>query len=331
MKRILLVSFFMIGLLFFTGCNYNNKNAIDQLKEKIKKLDCYQIDGTLEVTNNETTYAYDINVAYEKDEKYRVSLKNKTNDHEQIILKNSSGVYVLTPSLNKSFKFQSEWPYNNSQSYLYQTILNDIENDNEASIKNTKNGYIITTKVNYSNNKNLVNQKIYLNKNYDITEVEVLDKNEIVKIKMKYDKVDQKACFDKDYFELSNNLKVSEEIKEQSTASIDNIVYPLYIPDNTTLKSQDTISTSNGDRVILTFSGDNPFTLIEEPVVSENNQSIISVSGDLEFVNDTIGSIDDGMVSWISNGIEYYAVTDSMDTKELLEVANSVSVLPVGK
>lgn len=101
MKRILLVSFFMIGLLFFTGCNYNNKNAIDQLKEKIKKLDCYQIDGTLEVTNNETTYAYDINVAYEKDEKYRVSLKNKTNDHEQIILKNSSGVYVKTQESTK--------------------------------------------------------------------------------------------------------------------------------------------------------------------------------------------------------------------------------------
>jgi len=38
----------------------------------------------------------------------RVSLKNKTNNHEQIILKNSDGVYVLTPSLNKSFKFQSD-------------------------------------------------------------------------------------------------------------------------------------------------------------------------------------------------------------------------------
>ena len=36
-------------------------------------------------------------------------------------------VRVLTPSLNKSFKFQSDWPYNNSQVYLLQTLLSDIQ------------------------------------------------------------------------------------------------------------------------------------------------------------------------------------------------------------
>ena len=34
-------------------------------------------------------------------------------DGEQIILKNDEGVYVLSPNLNKSFKFQSKRPYNN--------------------------------------------------------------------------------------------------------------------------------------------------------------------------------------------------------------------------
>ena len=36
-------------------------------------------------------------------------------------------VRVLTPTLNKSFKFQSDWPYNNSQVYLLQTLLSDIQ------------------------------------------------------------------------------------------------------------------------------------------------------------------------------------------------------------
>ena len=62
------------------------------------------------------------------------------------------GVYVLTPTLNKSFKFQSKWPYNNSQSYLLQSIINDMEND--ANLKMTKQdgNYVFTSEVNYKNN-----------------------------------------------------------------------------------------------------------------------------------------------------------------------------------
>ena len=65
--------------------------------------------------------------AYLKKDKFRVGLTNKTNNHEQIILKNDDGVYVITPSLNKSFKFQSDWPYNNSQIYLSCLKLANIK------------------------------------------------------------------------------------------------------------------------------------------------------------------------------------------------------------
>ena len=58
---------------------------------------------------------------------------------------------------------------------------------------------------------------------------------------------------------------------------------------------------------------------------------MISVYGEIEFINDTIGSIADGTASWIRDGIEYYAVSNTMDSAELLEVINSVNALPVGK
>ena len=91
--------------------------------------------------NNEDSHKYNIDVAYKEEDNFRVSLKNKTNNHEQIILKNSEGVFVLTPSLNKSFKFQSEWPYNNSQSYLLQTLVNDIKNDKKVKTIAYESGF----------------------------------------------------------------------------------------------------------------------------------------------------------------------------------------------
>ena len=92
-------------------------------------------------------------------------------------------VIVLTPSLNKSFKFQSDWPYNNSQSYLLQPLLNDIKDDSDLTYKNTKKEYIFNTKVNYSSNPELVSQEIKFDKNLNIKEVIVYDneKNPLIK------------------------------------------------------------------------------------------------------------------------------------------------------
>lgn len=333
MRKRILSCLFIMCLFVFTGCGTKENDIITKLTKKIQKLDSYQIQGILEVVNNETTYKYDINVDYQKEEKYRVSLKNKTNSHEQIILKNSEGVYVLTPSLNKSFKFQSEWPYNNSQSYLYQTLLQDIKNDNEKTVEKKENGYIIKTTVNYANNKDLVNQKIYVDEKCNITKVEVLNNKGIVKIRMNFTNTKFNANFDKTYFDLSKNVNVPEknETTQTTNASIDDIIYPLYLPDETYLKSQETVSTNDGERIILTFAGESPFTLIEETANVSTDHLVIPVYGDLDFVNDSIGNISDHSVNWVSDGIEYYAVSNTLEKDELLQMVNSVSVITVGK
>ena len=164
MKKVFGLILLMVSCVGLTGCFGSDKNIAETFEKKVKKLKSYHISGELEIMNNEDSHKYNIDVAYKEEDNFRVSLKNKTNNHEQIILKNSEGVFVLTPSLNKSFKFQSEWPYNNSQSYLLQTLVNDIKNDKKVKTIEKKNEYIITTKVNYPNNSSLVKQKIYLDK-----------------------------------------------------------------------------------------------------------------------------------------------------------------------
>ncbi|MDD3452856.1 MAG: hypothetical protein PHN42_01070 [Bacilli bacterium] len=317
--------------LLFTGCfDKNEKNIVDTLKKSIEKNNAYHITGNLEILNNDDSYVYDVDVAYEKDDKFRVSLKNKTNNHEQIILKNEEGVFVLTPSLNKSFKFQSDWPYNNSQVYLLQTLLNDIENDSKKEIKTSDDGFVITTKVDYSNKKNLTKQKIYLNKKGIISKVEVLNEKDIVKMKMNFNKIDMDATFNDNHFDIDKNM--NSEIKtEQTMKTIEDIIYPMYMPTNTYLQSQDTLSLENGERIILTFAGENSFMLIEETLDIKDEYEMTNVYGEPEILIDTIGSVTENSASWISNGVEYYAVSEVMSQEQLLEVVNSISAIPVGK
>ena len=172
-KRIILI---LIVSILFVGCFRSNKNDIvGKLDKKISNMSSYNIKGILSISNNEDTYNYDIDVSYKEKDNYRVSIINKSNGHEQIILKSNDEVYVVTPALNKSFKFQSNWPLNNSQIYIFSSILNDINNDSEKTVEEKDGSYIITTKVNYPNNIDLVKQKIYLDQDANITKIEVLN------------------------------------------------------------------------------------------------------------------------------------------------------------
>lgn len=328
MKKIKKILFFAMLMIIMSGCGKNSsENTIKTLTKKIEETQSYHLEGILDIINNENTYSYDVDVAYKKDNNFKVSLKNKTNNREQIILRNTEGVYVLTPSLNKSFKFQSEWPYNNSQSYLLQNLINDIKNDAEYKTEEIEEGYVVTTKTNYSNNKDLKTQKIYINKEKDIYQVEVLDDNGNIKIKMKINKIDYNPNYNDDTFKLENNMTVS---KEEQVSKIEDIIYPMYIPQNTYLSSQNKVSKENGERIIMTFAGDNPFMLIQE-TINQNEEGITSVNGEPYQLDNSIGIMDETSITWVDKGIEYYLVSNTLDQEELISVANSLTTAAIQK
>ena len=332
MKKIIL---FICCMFFLCGCTKTDeKDIINEINKKIENSKNYQITATLEIYRNEEKFTYDIVSTYKKDNYFKVDLLNKENNHEQMILKDQNSVYVLTPSLNKSFKFQSDWPYNNSQIYLLQPILMDIENDKERNFETTEEGYIITSSVNYSNEKEYKKQKIYIDENNNIKKVEVLSDDNEIKMKLNVINIQYNVDLEDDYFDVDKYINEEkeeelEEEKEESSASLKEIVYPMYVPTDTYLTSQDVINTEDGERVILSFTGESQFTLIQENSVPTS--SLGYIYGDPYLILDTVGAITDSSVTWISNGIEYSIMSDTLEIDELLTVAQSIGVEPVGK
>lgn len=382
MKKLLIA--LLIGSFLLTGCGFGKKDALEEFSKKIEESDSYYLEGKMEIINNEDTYTYDVMVSYKEADNYLVELNNVSNNHKQVILRNSSGVYVITPSLNKSFKFQSDWPYNNSQAYLLSSIVEDLNNDENRVVEEKDGGYVMTSTVNYPNNKKLVKQLVTLDKNYNIKEAQVLDENNNAQIKMYFNKIDLKAKFDDSKFDLNNfvtnsseednttnnmddndqnntttnnnkndntnkntnenkndNTNTNDDNKDEentdkeekttNTATIEDIIYPMYLPTNTYLKTQEKVNKEDGQRLILTFDGDSPFILIEETVVRSSEHEITPTFGELTQLSDTIGVVNENSINWYSGNMEYYVLSDKMDISELLEVARSISVLPVSK
>ena len=351
MKKIILCFMFVMLL---AGCGKNSKeNILKQWSKKVDSYDNYLMEGTLKIYRNEDLYTYKLESSYMKEDYYRVSLTNKTNNHEQIIIRNKNGVYVVTPSLNKSFKFQSEWPYNNSQIYLLQPIISDLENDSKLSFEEKNKTYIFTSKVNYINDKNLIKQKVYLSKDLILKKVEVIDDNNNTIMLLKVNKFKTNNNFDNNYFKVvdnySNNNKQidnntnkeeksnikkediennKEENKTKKTSVNDEILYPMYVPVNTYLNTQDVMKLDNGSRTILTFSGNSPFTLMQSPI---SNDTINYLNADPVMVLDKVGAVGKNEVSWIDNNKEYYVTSEVLSSNELVKIAESMSVAQIEK
>ena len=99
----------------------------------------------------------------------------------------------------------------------------------------------------------------------------------------------------------------------------------MYVPSNTSLKSKDVISTDNGERVILTFAGDNSFVLVEETMSIPQDFEIVPVYGDPEIINDSIGALSANSLSWTSNNVNYYLTGTNIAKDDLISIATSMN------
>ena len=160
----------------------------------------------------------------------------------------------------------------------------------------------------------------------------VLDSDDVPNMTLKVKDVDFSPSFKKNYFEIDEIMStVNIEEETVTTSALDDIIYPLVLPEGTKLSNEEKVNTSDGERVILTFSGDKPFLLVEETVKAMDEFTVIPTMGEPLMFMDSIGVLSDNSVNFTSGGINYYLVSDVMNQDELLEVANSINVLPTMK
>ena len=349
MKKLLAV---LLSLtLLVSGCGKKGtENVVADFTKKVNETSSYILKGNMEIYAPEETFTYSLEIDFLKDNFYKVKMVNQTNNHEQIILRNNDAVYVITPSLNKSFKFQSEWPSNSSQAYILSAIAKDMGNDTETTVEEADGNYVIKSKVNYPNNPDLSYQKITVDKDNNIKKTEVYDTEDTLKMKVTFTSTDYKANLKDTDFTIEQYIAETdtEENKnntqnetcegdnckekapcegdscEEETGAIEDILYPLYIPSNTYLSSSDKVQTDIGDRIILTFGGEKSFVLVEEKAVMAEEFEIIPVYGDPLIVSDTIGALGTNSLTWTKDNISYYLAGNDLTTAELLAIGESI-------
>ena len=116
MKKIYIIAIVAVSVIAAIFLFYQFKgDSYKKTLEKVKAYDHYELICDMEMVQNDELKSYEVTVDYlktKKKEYYKVELYDKSINQAQIIIKNNDGVYVLTPTLNQIFKFQSDWPNN---------------------------------------------------------------------------------------------------------------------------------------------------------------------------------------------------------------------------
>jgi outer membrane lipoprotein-sorting protein len=328
-KKLLLLIAALMVIFSLAACgSKSQQDVVKELNSKLDDLSGYKVNAKMTLKMGTDSQVYNVEIWHKDPTFYRVNLKNAQKDQSQMILRNEQGVFVLTPALNKSFRFQSDWPQNSSQAYLYESLIKDIVTDKEAKFTATKDYYIFETKTRYQNNSMLPFQEIKLNRG-DLSPavVKVMDPDRKTLVTVEFSKADFHASFNKDDFDMKKNMTRAQlglpamaKAQDQSFT----VKYPTLELKDSKLIQEKEVKIDNGKRVVLTYDGKKSFTLIQERVIVKEATAPTYVEGDLVDLGATIGAVTDHSISWTKDGVDYMLASKNLTKDEMVGIAKSV-------
>jgi len=329
MRRIGYITLSILVLLtMLTACGKTDAQSVAKdLENKLKDLKSYKTLGVMKIQSGELVQEYKLEIWYKEPHYYRVVL-NSNNVPTQVILRNDEGVFILTPQLNKSFRFKSEWPSDNSQPYpyLYQSLVNSVISDHESVFSAENKQYLFDVKANYNLNRTLTRQKVWFDNDLKPLKVEILDENQLKMIEVVFEQFEFDVKFDEDAFDTQRNMTgwQMENIPVFNTNKNFGIIEPSYLPQGVVLKNVEQISKDDKTQVILKYDGKYQFTIIEE--LSKDSIMTMAKEGniiDLGFTQAVISGEELKQLAWSNEGIDYI-LTGNAPTEEMVMVAKSL-------
>lgn len=307
----------------------NNDTSRKDLKKIGEELTSYHMEANMDITNtNDDIRKFYVNVDYMKGEvdHFRISLIDKEINQEQIMIRNSDGVYVLTPKLNQVYEFKGDYPLNTPKPYLYHSIIQEIEKDNYEA-KKTSDGYIINATMEYKNHPTWCKQEIKLSKDLKPVWVNIYDSNNNLVVAINFIKVEFNIGMDKSLFDVNANIEKSKEEVISSSKQLEDLpLIPKVDENKTSLKEQTEVTIDGNKMYILSYTGDINFTLVQKDIKANDEVDSKVVSGELVSMYTGIGYYENNTLTFIIDEREFQIYSPTLSVSEMLEIVSSMQV-----
>lgn len=309
---------------------FSNRDTVPEKIMDVKNnLTSYHMEANMETLTHDDKRNFYVCIDYKKDndkDLFRISLLDKNINQQQIMLRNKDGVYVLTPSLNQVYTFTGDYPLNSQKPYLFHSMLEAL--DSEYNIEKVSDGYLLSFVPKYENSPNWVKEDIKLSLEFKPMWVNIYDQNNTIVCSVNFTKAEFNVDLSEDDFNVEINMKNAKETSSTINRSDEEL--PFVVVDNiiNSELNEQTEATVNGKTVyILSYKGNQNFTIIQSVVETTEELSYQTVSGTIVEFTQGLGVFNNSYLTYYYNGIKYEIYSSSLTVNEMIDIVSSLDVI----
>ena len=167
-------------------------------------------------------------------------------------------------------------------------------------------------------------------KEYKPEWVHIYDNNNDVAVKISFSKVEFNPTFAESYFDVNSNMsEARNNLTSQTSSTIYDLpYYPVNADVDASLKEVSNITINSDKQVMLTYSGNQGFTVLESTAKSAETMEIIEINGEIEEIYGIIGySTSNNNINklfFTYQGVSYQIWSDSVSVATLIEIASGM-------
>lgn len=322
LSSLLIICLFLIAL---GGCK--NKKAVEKtFPEIVSELDSYILDANLETKFPNGSKNCVAKVYYKKPNFYRVELTNSDVNEKQIMIRNDKGVFVILPSINKTFKINSDWPSASNQPFLLQSLSNDIVSNTD--IIKTENGGSTTLELKtklFDNIEPTKEEIVFNNKTKLPTDIYVYRTNGELFNHVKINKIESNVEIDDNLFVVDNTITSSRLDYIETEIEFDrSITYPTFCPGDSKLYQEVILGGERNKSAIMKFDGEVSFTLTQIYATENENLKSEYFTGDVYVMAGSFALVANQTIKFYNLGVEYILASNEVPYEELILVGESL-------
>ena len=294
------------------------------LKKTIKQVEAYseyEMVGNMEILENDEIKSYQVTSTYAKideNEFYKVDLYDKVLNQSQIIVKNNEGVFVLTPTLNQAFQFQSDWPNQSFKPYFYHSLITFLKDNKQEKVKD---GYIVRGEMNDENDARVKSQEVKFDKSLIPVYVSVFDESDTEIVKLSVSSFKSDLGLNEDAFKQDMLMKNAKS--QYTSVSTSLPLYPVALM-GSTLQNEKTTVIDDVTNHILKFSGNKSFTIIESALSQADDLEVVKVDSEMIDLLDGVAYRSLNQMTYVSSGVVSSLYSNDLTDQEMLSVLSSM-------
>ncbi len=314
--------------LVLAGCGQAGvAQVIQRLQNVQSSLTSYKSSAIMTVRLQGAVQKYFVETWYQAPNQYRIALGHDAKDISQIILHNTQGIYIISPSTKKVIRFQGDWAERQGHLYLYHSLLGRIVSAASPDLSNRDKALVFTVPADPVNPIVSTQQIVLDPSSYAPKQVVLLNKDKQPVITMDYTSFQTGVSFAPNAF--TPDQATSLQSVEMPVSAVEQgfgVIEPTWAPGNDAVTNE---SEANGV-VFIRYDGNMPFTLAEQRPgtgsLSLGSGSLLTLYG-IPAVLTGAGNLH--QMYWLDNGVEFQ-LTSRMSVPDLIRVAAS-TVQTMGK